>query len=111
MLHLGVRPGLVGSRNPDLETARSRVFHFAERACVRGGQNQRHPANGQAVYVEDGISIHLAQDRQRAANQSYYRNCLAPRLREAQSRGARREWSPCKHHPGARFRQHLWQSL
>jgi len=111
MPRLGVRPGSVASRNPDLETARSRVFHFAERACARAGQNQRHPANGQAVYVGDGISIRLAQDRQRAANQSYYRNCLAPRLREAQSRGARREWSPCKHHRGARFRQHLWRFL
>ena len=111
MPRLGVRPGSVASRNPDLETARSRVFHFAERACARAGQNQRHPANGQAVYVGDGISIRLAQDRQRAANQGYYRNCLAPRLREAQFRGARREWSPCKHHPGARFRQHLWRFL
>ena len=89
MPRLGVRPGSVASRNPDLETARSRVFHFAERAYARAGQNQRHPANGRAVYVGDGISIRLAQDRQRAANQSYYRNCLAPRLREAQSRGAR----------------------
>jgi hypothetical protein len=111
MPRLGVRLGSVALRNPDLETARSRVFHFAERACARAGQNQRHPANGQAVYVGDGISIRLAQDRQRAANQSYYRNCLAPRLREAQARGARREWSPCKHHPGARFRQHLWRFL
>ena len=111
MPRLGVRLGSVASRNPDLKTARSHVFHFAERACARAGQNQRHPANGQAVYVGDGISIRLAQDRQRAANQSYYRNCLAPRLREAQSRGARREWSPCKHRPGARFRQHLWRFL
>ena len=91
MPRLGVRPGSLASRNPDSETARSRVFRFAERACVRAGQNQRHPANGRAVYVGDGISIRLAQDRQRAANQSYYRNCLAPPLREAQSRGARRE--------------------
>ena len=111
MPRLGVRPYSVESRNPDLEIARSRVFRFAERVCARAGQNQRHPANGQAVYVGDGISIHLAKDRQRAAKQSYYRNCLAPRLREAQSRGARREWFPCKHHPGARFRQHLWRFL
>jgi len=111
MLRLAVRPGWLASRNPDLETARSRVFRFAERACARAGQDQRHLANDQAVYVGDGISIRLARDRQRAANQSYYRNCLAPRLREAQSGGARREWSPCKHHPGAKFRQHLWRFL
>ena len=111
MLRLAVRPGWLASRNLDLETARSRVFRFAERACARAGQDQRHPANGQAVYAGDGISIRLAQDRQRAANQSYYRNCPAPRLRDAQSRGVRREWSPCKHRPGARFRERPWRFL
>ena len=111
MLRLEVRPGWLASRNPDLETAPSRVFRFAERACARAGQDQRHPANGQAVYVGAGISIRLAQGRQRAANQSYYRNCLAPPLLEAQSRGARRELSPCKRRPGARFHQRPWRFL
>ena len=111
MPRLAVRPGSVASRNLDSETTRSRVFRFAERACARAGQDQRHLANDQAVYVGDGISIRLSQDRQRAAKQSYYHNCLAPPLREAQSHGARREWSPCKHRPGARFRQHLWRFL
>ena len=109
MLRLAARPGSVASRNLDLETARSRVFRFAERACARARPDQRHLANDQAVYVGDGISIRLAQDRQRAANQSYYRNCPAPRLRDAQPRGARREWSPCKHRPSARFHQRPWR--
>ena len=111
MPRLEVRPGSVASRKLDLETTRSRVFRFAERVCARAGQDQRHLANDQAVYVGDGISIRLAQGRQRAANQSYYRNCPAPQLRDAQSRGARREWYLCKHRPGARFRQHLWRLI
>ena len=77
MLRLEVRPGWLASRNPDLETAPSRVFRFAERACVRAGQDQRHPANGRAVYVVDGISIRFAQDRQPMAIRNCCRNFLA----------------------------------
>jgi hypothetical protein len=77
MLRSAVRPGWLASRNPDLETARSRVFHFAERACARAGQDQRHLANGRAVYVGDGISIRFAQDRQPMAIRNCCRNFLA----------------------------------
>ena len=77
MLRLAVRPGWLASRNPDLETARSRVFRFAERAYARAGQDQRHLANDRAVYVGDGISIRFAQDRQPMAIRNCCRNFLA----------------------------------
>jgi len=78
MLRLGVRPGWPSSRNRDLGKARSRVFRFAERACARAAPDQRHPANGQAVYVGDGISIRFGQDRQPMAIRNCCRNFLAP---------------------------------
>jgi hypothetical protein len=77
MLRLGVRPGWLASRNRDLGKARSLVFRFAERACARARQDQRHLANGRAVYVGDGISIRLAQDRQPMAIRNCCRNFLA----------------------------------
>ena len=77
MLRLGVRPGWLASRNRDSDKARSRVFRFAERAYARAGQDQRHLANGRAVYVGDGISIRFAQDRQPMAIRNCCRNFLA----------------------------------
>lgn len=77
MLRSGVRPGWLASRNPDLGKARSRVFRFAERACARARQDQRHRANVRAVYVGDGISIRFALDRQPMAIRNCCRNFLA----------------------------------
>jgi hypothetical protein len=77
MPRLGVRPGWLASRNRDSGKARSRVFRFAEHACVRAGQDQRHLANDRAVYVGDGISIRFAQDRQPMAIRNCCRNFLA----------------------------------
>ena len=76
---LGVRPGSVASRNPDLETARSRVFRFAERACVRGERHQRHSAGGQAEYVAVETSIRPARGPELTATPNYCRNFLAQR--------------------------------
>ena len=78
MPRLGVRPGSVASRNPDLETARSRVFRFAEHVYARAGQDQHHLANGRAVYVGDEISIRFGKDRQPMAIRNCCRNFLAP---------------------------------
>jgi hypothetical protein len=77
MLRLGVRLGWLASRNRDSGKARSRVFRFAERACARAGQGQRHPANSRGVYVGAGISIPFAQDRQPMAIRNCCRNFLA----------------------------------
>jgi hypothetical protein len=77
MLRLGVRPGSLASRNQDLGKARSPVFRFAEHACARAGQDQRHLANGRAVYAGDGFSIRFAQDRQLMAIRNCCRNFLA----------------------------------
>lgn len=77
MLRLEVLPGWLASRNRDSGKAPPRVFRFAERACARGGQDQRHLANGRGVYVGDGISIRFAQDRQPMAIRNCCRNFLA----------------------------------
>jgi len=77
MRRLEVRPDWLASRNPDLETARSRVFRFAEHACVRAKQHQRHLASGRAVCVGGGISIRLAEDRRPLAIHNCRRNFLA----------------------------------
>ena len=77
MLRLGVRPGWPSSRNRDLGKARSRVFRFAEHVYARAGKDQRHLANGRAVYVGDEISIRFGQDRQPMAIRNCCRNFLA----------------------------------
>jgi hypothetical protein len=111
MPRLEARLGSLGSRNRGLEIGHFPVFRFAGRACVRAEQHRRRLARGQAVCVGGGISIRRAQDRQPVANRSYYRNYLAPRLREGQSCEARRECSLRKRRPDARFHRHLWRVL
>jgi hypothetical protein len=77
MLRLAVRPGWLASHSRDLETTRSGAFRFAEHACARGGQDQRHLANDQAVSVGDGMSIRFAQGRGPMAIRNCGRNFLA----------------------------------
>jgi hypothetical protein len=79
MLRLGVLPGWLASRNRGSGKARSRVFRFAECACARAEQDQRHLANDRAVYVGGGISIRFVQDRQPMAIRNCCRNFLARR--------------------------------
>jgi hypothetical protein len=69
--------GLVASRIRDSKIKHSRVFHVAERACVRARQHQRDLVNGRAARVAGETSTRLAQDRQPMAIRNCCRNSLA----------------------------------